>query len=429
MGALSRVASVLAVALAAAGCTCACVGGAGATDAAAPDRPARDSSRDRGVDGPRDLWLLEPSPDGPRPDAPPLPACGGSRKLQVTPIVPYAPLPCGKGCEQITFGRWLELTYQVSGNLVVYPSLVSFFHMNVLDLNTRKEVEVSYPGSRPRNCPRMATDGTRIAAACLVFNEPPLGTFSRYSLSLIDPTSLIESDVYCKEIPLDEQPCTVDSLALGDVLGLTWNPGKCASRPHTLPLSGGPLTSISKDYGWLLSMSGSRIVWHARSGIYSNIVLYDPKTKQQSFVSPVAASQAYARIEGDQVVWVDARNSATKMLLVKGNHDIYHYNLSTKKETAITTDAAVQLEPDVSGDWVVWEDWRNTPGGDPLVDDSNSDIYAYNLKTKTEVQLTDFPGRELSPRVDNGRVFYRKLDAKGRANLFMIDLAKRLAKN
>jgi hypothetical protein len=84
------------------------------------------------------------------------------------------------------------------------------------------------------------------------------------------------------------------------------------------------------------------------------------------------------------VVWTDTRNGGPAVVGVKGNHDIYYYDLKSKQEIAITKDAAVQILPDISGRWSVWEDWRKTPGRDPKVNKSNADIYAYDLATKTE---------------------------------------------
>lgn len=431
MGELTRGAGLLAaVVLLAGGCTCACACAArsGATDALASDVLPRDTSRDQGVDRRRDLWLREAGADGPMRDAAPLPACGGSRKLTPTPITPYAPLACGTGCEQITFGRWVELDYQVSGDVVVYSSLLSgaFFSIQVLDLKSRKEVQLSKPAPYTRTCPRLATDGVALVTACGVLGDTSLGKVGRFSVSRIDLGTFLETDILCRDIPVATGPCIAEALATSSsMIALGWNPGACGARPHVLPLAGGALVQLSAARANRMAISGDRVVWQAANGTYGAIFLHDLTTGTQAPVSPGAGDQGFAKIEGDQIVWVDTRNGPKK-LLFKGNHDIYHYDLTTHKETAITMDAAVQFEPDVSGDWVVWEDWRNTPGGDPSVSDANSDIYAYNLKTKTEVQLTDFPGRELSPRVDKGRVFYRKLDGKGQANLFMIDLAQRL---
>ena len=406
--------------LLAAGCTCACSTPASGVDAAA-DSLRVDSSRDQGVDRRRDLLFV----DAPEIDAAPLPACGGSRALAPVLVAPYAPTPCGAGCQQVSFGRRVELTYRVGGKYLVYPSLASvYFEVHAVDLETGKEWQLTQPAPLARNCKAVAVDGSAVVAACAAF-APTGGTISRYSFSRIDLTTFVETDLYCQDIPLADDPCLADMMGASDgIVGFAWYPGKCGRAPHTLPLNGGPLTKLASS-GYHVAMSGKRITWTGFHNGYSAIMLHDRSTGLTKPASPAAGSQAWARIDGDQLVWVDTRNGSKNMVGSQGNHDIYHYNLLTQQETRINTDAAVQLQPDISGKWIVWEDWRNSPGGDPSVNDSNADIYAYNLETKQEIQLTNFPGRELSPHVDNGRVFYRRVDNKGNANIFMIDLAKR----
>jgi len=109
------------------------------------------------------------------------------------------------------------------------------------------------------------------------------------------------------------------------------------------------------------------------------------------------------------------------------NADLYHHDLSNGTTTRVTTDPGTQERPDVWDDWVAWQDWRNSPGGlSQGGQAANSDVYAKNLKTGQEVQLTSFAGHEAYVRVDNGRVFFRMLDGKNRASVFMIDLKTRL---
>jgi hypothetical protein len=105
----------------------------------------------------------------------------------------------------------------------------------------------------------------------------------------------------------------------------------------------------------------------------------------------------------------------------ESNADIYMYDRATGKTVAVTTHPARQDNPDVWGDWVVWEDYRHdsnpTPSGQGL-----HEIYAKNVKTGEELRLTDTLAYKLPverPRVDNGRAFFI-----GGDKVFMIDLAK-----
>jgi len=138
--------------------------------------------------------------------------------------------------------------------------------------------------------------------------------------------------------------------------------------------------------------------------------------------------------ERSRSVWVDNRNSAGSHILW-GNSDIYLHDLQIHKTTAITTHAAQQNHPDVGGDKVVWEDWRNNPGTiTPKYgnDYKNSEIYLKDLKTNKEHQITSFPnsgnrGRESRPRLAGDRVFFRMIGTSNRA-VFMIDLKQALGR-
>ena len=57
-----------------------------------------------------------------------------------------------------------------------------------------------------------------------------------------------------------------------------------------------------------------------------------------------------------------------------GNSDIYMYDLSTGKETQITTNQAAQNPPSIYDDKIVWQDKRN----------EGWDIYMYDLSTGKE---------------------------------------------
>ena len=59
--------------------------------------------------------------------------------------------------------------------------------------------------------------------------------------------------------------------------------------------------------------------------------------------------------------------------------DVYMYNISTKKETQITTGGRAINRPAIYGNRIVWDDWRN----------ENYDIYMYDLSTKKETQITN----------------------------------------
>ena len=81
---------------------------------------------------------------------------------------------------------------------------------------------------------------------------------------------------------------------------------------------------------------------------------------QEFAVWPTSDEQEVPDIWGDIIVWQDYRNN---------NWDIFGYNLTTQKEFQITDDTHDQTNPAISGKVVVWQDNRN----------ANSEIYAVVL--------------------------------------------------
>jgi len=73
-------------------------------------------------------------------------------------------------------------------------------------------------------------------------------------------------------------------------------------------------------------------------------------------------------IYGDRIVWSDERNGS----------DIYMYDLSTKKETQITTNGSTPHDPAIYGNRIIWEDYGNY---------LTNNIYMYDLSTKKETQI------------------------------------------
>ena len=76
----------------------------------------------------------------------------------------------------------------------------------------------------------------------------------------------------------------------------------------------------------------------------------DPENPVEFAVASNEAEQMNPDIDGNIVVWQDNRN---------GNWDIYGYNLTTRREFQITAESHDQTNPAISGNIVVWEDSRN----------------------------------------------------------------------
>lgn len=148
-------------------------------------------------------------------------------------------------------------------------------------------------------------------------------------------------------------------------------------------------------------ISGDRIVWSDTRNFQlgqetisaEDIYLYELSSNTERQITgwlpiPVELQHQYApAISGDRIVWEDWRN---------GKFDIYLYDLATNTERQITTDRSDPMHPAISGDFIVWEDWRN---GAP-------DIYLYDLVTNTEHRITANLGNDSFPAVSGKKIVW-----------------------
>lgn len=127
-------------------------------------------------------------------------------------------------------------------------------------------------------------------------------------------------------------------------------------------------------YGLLVEMPWSPAN-AAAIGFYEQQITSDP------------SDQVNPDIYGDTMVYQDNRN---------GNWDIYmvHYGYG---EIRITTNTADQVNPKIYGDKIVYQDNRN----------SNWNIYMYDLSTQTESQITNYPSSHVYPAIYGNRIVWQ----------------------
>lgn len=99
------------------------------------------------------------------------------------------------------------------------------------------------------------------------------------------------------------------------------------------------------------------------------------------------ARQGSPAVSDNIVVWVDERN---------GDSDIYGYNMATRTEFTVCVAPGEQRAPRVSGNTIVWQDLRN----------GNRDIYGYDLVTMTEFPVCISEGSQAAPRVSGDIILW-----------------------
>lgn len=155
-----------------------------------------------------------------------------------------------------------------------------------------------------------------------------------------------------------------------------------------------------------------KIVWVDHTGDYSgndryDVCLYNISTKRERMIHTTNGSVYGLDIYKDRIVWCESYN---------GQSEIYMYNISTSKETQITT-GGITSHPAIYEDRIVWTDNRDEEGA--------SDIYMYNLSTSKESKIiNDASAVELDIYGDKivwlnyTSVFY----SNGFSNIYMYDL-------
>jgi FOG: PKD repeat len=153
-------------------------------------------------------------------------------------------------------------------------------------------------------------------------------------------------------------------------------------------------------YGSSPSIYGNKIVWHTGDGMdpRGDIYMYDVSSRKTTQISH-SGSASFPNIYGNKIVWEDSRN---------GNLDIYMCDLSTKKESQLTSNTYDQMYPAMYGNNIVWEDGRNR----------NLDIYAYDLNTHQQIHTTE-KSYQMKPVVYGNKVVWIDDSDAGNPDVYM----------
>jgi beta propeller repeat protein len=99
-------------------------------------------------------------------------------------------------------------------------------------------------------------------------------------------------------------------------------------------------------------------------------------------ISTTTQDEVNPDVQSGRVVWQDFRNP--------GAGEIYFYDIYANNLLRITTNLFPKSHAAISGNWVVWQDSRN----------SEVDIYGYDFLRQREIQITDTPENESQPQLD-----------------------------
>lgn len=113
-------------------------------------------------------------------------------------------------------------------------------------------------------------------------------------------------------------------------------------------------------------------------------------------------------IEGNSIVWMYQRPCC--------GTDLLHFDLDSRTTISITNDGPLNTEywPDVSGDWVVWNNGSSQSG----------DIYAYNMATTELVAVTQDSDPQWYPKID-GNLLTWSDGRNGNLDIYGFDMQTR----
>jgi beta propeller repeat protein len=183
----------------------------------------------------------------------------------------------------------------------------------------------------------------------------------------------------------------------------------------TAPLALGP--GKKKDP----ALAGTRLVWaDFRSGDWDlwsvDLAGLEAGTATPALVyAGVGSQQTEPALDGGgseaRLVWVDTRAGAG----ARGAEIWTMRWADPGSARGLTSDSAEQGQPDVSGDLVVWSDYRNDPDAqyaivaDPMLNDA--DVYGYDLASELEIEVVVHPSKQLAPAIDGTNMVW--LDWRG----------------
>jgi beta propeller repeat protein len=205
-------------------------------------------------------------------------------------------------------------------------------------------------------------------------------------------------------------------------------------------------------YDWKPRVDERYVTWVTYNGGEGKVWYYDTKGGKRDMVANVPGDQNDPDISGGKIVWDDTRN---------GNADIYSYDIasgtenvvysstsnkfrpaiangvvafedygtddsrdigfikagSTAKPTYIDSNSMDKANPDVDGEWIVYQQ----------LDDGKADwnIYAYNINTQQLIQVTRDPATQENPRISGDLITWED-NRNGKWDIFMYNLKKEL---
>lgn len=185
---------------------------------------------------------------------------------------------------------------------------------------------------------------------------------------------------------------------------------------HLTPTTDNSATAMDPD------ISGNIAVW--RNWMTGKIVVHHLDTGVEESTSAIASQEVSPAISGNKVVWIDSRASTQY-------YDLYLRDITEPAEVPVTLASDLpagspdykkdKRNPDIDGNIVVWEDWRNA-----FQDASgwvhNPDIYMKDLTTGVVAPVCTDLSDQYNPTVSGNRILWQDY-RNGNWDVYMKDIS------
>lgn len=158
----------------------------------------------------------------------------------------------------------------------------------------------------------------------------------------------------------------------------------------------------------------------------TDIFMYNTKTSKQIQITTDPSSQMNPRVFGNYIIWQDSRNDNVKEY--PGRWSLYLYDINTGGEKLICETLAAHSTINISDNKIVWEDDRNFKGENGLrggdnVPENNKDIYMYDILTGIETPVATGALMECRPDISGNYIVYEdRNDGSLNADIVLYDI-------
>jgi hypothetical protein len=183
------------------------------------------------------------------------------------------------------------------------------------------------------------------------------------------------------------------------------------------------------QFGGTRRTDGASVVW---TDAHNEFVYGASLSDNIPFVISTAPNaRQEPSVSGDKVVWIDYRrtkpvdpNSSGEIYM---SGDIYMYDLTRGKESLISAALSAQSRPVTNGKVVVWLDGRHSPGPS---DPGKYEIYGYDITTNKEFAIATAPLYRSNPVISGNLIVWFEYGGMAglpnkETNVYMYDLTTR----